>query len=162
MPTWNAWALGRAEHGLHLCARRILVQNDNRDLLPDYLRFLRGIVDSADLPLNVSREALQDNTVFQKMKKVITKKVLDHLDTIAADDAEAYAAFYREFGSILREGVGEDYDNRDRLAKLLRFQSTDNSAENGLVSLAGYCETRGRRPEADLFHYRNGCRSRNE
>lgn len=131
---------GRAEHGLHLCARRILVQNDNRDLLPDYLRFLRGIVDSADLPLNVSREALQDNTVFQKMKKVITKKVLDHLDSIAGDDTEAYAAFYREFGPILREGVGEDYDNRDRLAKLLRFQSTDSSAENGLVSLAGYCE----------------------
>ncbi|MCA9038113.1 MAG: molecular chaperone HtpG, partial [Planctomycetaceae bacterium] len=70
---------GRSDHGLHLCAKRILVQNDNRDLLPDYLRFLRGIVDSADLPLNVSREALQDNTVFRKMQKVITKKVLDHL-----------------------------------------------------------------------------------
>lgn len=131
---------GRAEHGLHLCARRILVQNDNRDLLPDYLRFLRGIVDSADLPLNVSREALQDNTVFQKMKKVITKKVLDHLDSIAAENPEAYTAFYREFGVILREGIGEDWDNKARLAKLLRFQSTNSTAEEGLVSLAGYCE----------------------
>ena len=131
---------GRSEHGLHLCAKRILVQNDNRDLLPDYLRFLRGIVDSADLPLNVSREALQDNTVFQKMRKVITKKILDHLDSIAGDDAEAYGKFYREFGSTLREGVGEDFDNRDRLAKLLRFQSTNSTAENGLASLAGYCE----------------------
>lgn len=131
---------GRAEHGLHLCAKRILVQNDNRDLLPDYLRFLRGVVDSADLPLNVSREALQDNTIFRKMQKVITKKVLDHLDANAKDDVDAYGKFYREFGSILREGVGQDFDHRDRLAKLLRFESTDASAENGLASLAGYCE----------------------
>ena len=131
---------GRSEHGLHLCAKRILVQSDNRDLLPDYLRFLRGIVDSQDLPLNVSREALQDNTVFRRMKKVITKKVLDYLDSIASDDVEAYGKFYREFGASLREGIGEDFDNRDRLAKLLRFESTDSSAENGLASLAGYCE----------------------
>jgi len=131
---------GKSDHGLHLCAKRILVQNDNRDLLPDYLRFLRGIVDSADLPLNVSREALQDNTVFRKMQKVITKKVLDHLDTIASDDSAAYSKFYGEFGSVLREGIGEDFDNRDRLAKLLRFKSTNTSAEDGLASLAGYCE----------------------
>lgn len=130
---------GKMEHGLHLCAKRILVQNDNRDLLPDYLRFLRGIVDSADLPLNVSREALQDNTVFRKMKKVITKKVLDNLDSVAADDAEAYGKFYKEFGSVLREGIGEDFDNKDRLAKLLRFQSTKTAGE-GYVSLAEYCE----------------------
>ncbi|MEO2030518.1 MAG: molecular chaperone HtpG [Planctomycetaceae bacterium] len=131
---------GRSEHGLHLCAKRVLVQNDNRDLLPDYLRFLRGIVDSADLPLNVSREALQDNTVFVKMRRVITRKVLDHLDSLATDDPAKYARFYREYGSVLREGVGEDFDNRERLGKLLRFQSTDNTAEDGLVSLAGYCE----------------------
>ncbi|MEP3480842.1 MAG: molecular chaperone HtpG [Fuerstiella sp.] len=130
---------GKMEHGLHLCAKRILVQNDNRDLLPDYLRFLRGIVDSADLPLNVSREALQDNTVFRKMKKVITKKVLDNLDSVAKDDTEAYAKFYKEFGSVLREGIGEDFDNKDRLAKLLRFQSTKTAGE-GYVSLAEYCE----------------------
>ena len=130
---------GKMEHGLHLCAKRILVQNDNRDLLPDYLRFLRGIVDSADLPLNVSREALQDNTVFRKMKKVITKKVLDNLDSVAKDDSEAYAKFYKEFGSVLREGIGEDFDNKDRLAKLLRFQSTKTAGE-GYVALAEYCE----------------------
>lgn len=131
---------GRMEQGLHLCAKRILVQNDNRDLLPDYLRFLRGIVDSADLPLNVSREALQDNTVFQKMRKVITKKVLDHLDTVATDNADVYAKFYQEFGSLLREGVGEDFDNRDRVSRLLRFRSTHAAQEGELVSLAGYCE----------------------
>ena len=134
---------GRSEHGLHLCAKRILVQNDNRDLLPDYLRFLRGIVDSADLPLNVSREALQDNTVFTKMRRVITKRVLDYLDGLAGDDATKYAEFYREFGAVLREGIGEDFENRERLGKLLRFQSTDTTAEDGLASLAGYCERAG-------------------
>ncbi|MEZ6042235.1 MAG: molecular chaperone HtpG [Planctomycetaceae bacterium] len=131
---------GRSDHGLHLCAKRILVQNDNRDLLPDYLRFLRGIVDSADLPLNVSREALQDNTVFRKMQKVITKKVLDHLDSFAEEDADKYQTFYREFGMILREGVGSDFDNRDRLAKLLRFASTHSTDSGKLVSLQEYCD----------------------
>jgi molecular chaperone HtpG len=130
---------GRTDHGLHLCAKRILVQNDNRDLLPDYLRFLRGIVDSADLPLNVSREALQDNTVFRRMQKVITKKVLDHLDSFAGEHVDSYQKFYREFGSILREGLGSDFDNRDRIAKLLRFSSTHSAADAGLVSLEDYC-----------------------
>jgi len=142
---------GKSEHGLHLCAKRVLVQNDNRDLLPDYLRFMRGIVDSADLPLNVSREALQDNTVFVKMRRVITKKVLDHLDSLAVDDAATYADFYREYGSVLREGVGEDFDNRERLGRLLRFQSTDSSAEDGLVSLAGYCERAGEEQKQIYF-----------
>ncbi len=130
---------GRSDHGLHLCAKRILVQNDNRDLLPDYLRFLRGIVDSADLPLNVSREALQDNTVFRKMQKVITKKVLDHLDSFSEEDKEGYIKFYREFGSILREGVSNDFENRDRLAKLLRFSSTHSLMTTEVVSLTDYC-----------------------
>ncbi len=134
---------GRMEQGLHLCARRILVQNDNTDLLPDYLRFLRGIVDSEDLPLNVSREALQDNTVFAKMKKVITKKILDHLDSFATDDTAGYKKFYDEFGGVLREGVNEDWDNKARLAKLLRFKSTDKSADDGFVSLASYVERAG-------------------
>lgn len=134
---------GRSEHGLHLCAKRVLVQNDNRDLLPDYLRFLRGVVDSSDLPLNVSREALQDNTVFRKMKKVITKKVLDHLDSIASEDAETYSKFYTEFGGVLREGIGQDLDFKDRLAKLLRFTSTKASSDDALVSLADYCERAG-------------------
>lgn len=130
---------GRTDHGLHLCAKRILVQNDNRDLLPDYLRFLRGIVDSADLPLNVSREALQDNTVFRKMQKVITKKVLDHLDSFAEEQKDDYSKFYREFGAVLREGITSDFDNRDRLAKLLRFSSTHSLMTTDMVSLPDYC-----------------------
>ncbi|MCA9064739.1 MAG: molecular chaperone HtpG [Planctomycetaceae bacterium] len=131
---------GKTDHGLHLCAKRILVQNDNRDLLPDYLRFLRGIVDSADLPLNVSREALQDNTVFRKMQKVITRKVLDHLDSFAAENKEDYRRFYGEFGGILREGVANDFDNRERVARLLRFSSTKTGVDGELVSLPEYVE----------------------
>ena len=131
---------GKTDHGLNLCARRILVQNDNRDLLPDYLRFLRGIVDSADLPLNVSREALQDNTVFRKMRTVITRKVLDQLDKLASSDAEQYAKFYSEFGMIFREGVTASDDNKDRVAALLRFESTSNTDTGELVSLQQYCE----------------------
>ena len=130
---------GRADHGLHLCARRILVQNDNRDLLPDYLRFLRGIVDSADLPLNVSREALQDNTVFRKMQRVITKKVLDHFDSFAEENKDDYVRFYREFGVILREGISTDHENRDRIGKLLRFGSTNSVGTSDMISLADYC-----------------------
>ncbi|MFK7822053.1 MAG: molecular chaperone HtpG [Planctomycetaceae bacterium] len=131
---------GHDEHGLHLCAKRILVQNDNRELLPEYLRFLHGLVDSADLPLNVSREALQDNTVFRKMRKVLVKRVLDHLAKMAKDDADAFAKFYEEFGTILREGVSSDFENKDKIAGLLRFQSSHDAESNNMVSLDAYIE----------------------
>ena len=131
---------GHDEHGLHLCAKRILVQNDNRELLPEYLRFMHGLVDSADLPLNVSREALQDNTVFRKMRKVLVKRVLDHLSKMAKDDAEAYGKFYEQFGTILREGVSSDFENKDKLAGLLRFQSSHDADEAALVALDAYIE----------------------
>lgn len=134
---------GRTEHGISLCAKRILVQNDNRDLLPEYLRFLYGLVDSADLPLNISRESLQDNTVFRKIKKVLTKRVLSHLASIAKDDEEKYLEFYRQFGSVLREGIGTDFENRDALAKLLRFPSSKGSSESELFSLEAYLERAG-------------------
>ncbi|WP_417383237.1 molecular chaperone HtpG [Gimesia sp.] len=134
---------GRTEHGISLCAKRILVQNDNRDLLPEYLRFLYGLVDSADLPLNISRESLQDNTVFRKIKKVLTKRVLTHLSSIAKDDEEKYLEFYRQFGSALREGIGTDFENRDALAKLLRFPSSKGSSETELFSLEAYLERAG-------------------
>jgi molecular chaperone HtpG len=130
---------GRTEHGLHLCAKRILVQNDCRELLPEYLRFLYGLVDSADLPLNVSREALQDNTVFRKMKKVLVRKVLDHL-TQLSDDEDKYLTFYRQFGSILREGVVNDFEHRDKLAQLLRFGTSHAGNSDALTSLADYIE----------------------
>ena len=131
---------GKIDHGLYLCAKRILVQNDCDKLLPEYLRFLYGLVDSADLPLNVSREALQDNTVFMKIKKVITKKVLDHLTDLQSDHTDQYHTFYKEFGTILREGVNTDFSNRDRLSKLLLFPSAKSTHDSGLTSLTEYCE----------------------
>ena len=111
-----------------------------RELLPDYLRFLYGVVDSADLPLNVSREALQDNTIFRKIRKVLVKRVLDHLDSLATDQPEQYLAFYRQFGIILREGIGTDFENRERVAKLLRFRSSHSDADDRLTSLDAYLE----------------------
>ncbi|HLQ46142.1 MAG TPA: molecular chaperone HtpG, partial [Planctomycetaceae bacterium] len=115
---------GRVEHGLQLCAKRILVQHNCRELLPEYLRFMFGLVDSADLPLNVSREALQDNTVFRKIKKVLTKKVLSQLESLAADKPDEYLAFYRQFGITLREGLHSDFEHREELAGLLRFATS--------------------------------------
>lgn len=115
---------GTIQHGVNLCAKRILVQDDCNELLPDYLRFLYGVVDSADLPLNVSRETLQDHRLIPKLKKVLTKKVLDHLASVADESPETFATFIRQFGSILRSGIGSDFENRERIAKLMRFYSS--------------------------------------
>lgn len=128
---------GKDEHGLHLCAKRILVQNNCRELLPEYLRFIYGLVDSADLPLNVSRQALQDDTVFRKIRKVLVKRVLGHIAKFA-DTPEEYAAFYGQFGTVLREGVASDFENRDAIAKLLRFRSSHGDDRSALISLDDY------------------------
>ena len=130
---------GKTEHGIHLCAKRILVQDDNRELLPEYLRFLYGIVDSDDLPLNISRQALQDDTVFRKIRKVLVKKVLDHLAKLADDDTETYRTFIEQFGSILREGIASDFGHRERIANLLRFHSS-KVGDDDLVSLDDYID----------------------
>lgn len=131
---------GKIEHGLHLCAKRILVQNDNSELLPEYLRFLYGLVDSADLPLNVSREALQDNSVFRKIRKVLVKRVLGQLESIAESSVDEYVTFYKQFGSILREGITTDFENRDKVANLLRFRSSHFDDADALTSLDEYAE----------------------
>jgi molecular chaperone HtpG len=126
---------GRLEHGLNLCAKRILVQGDCRDLLPEYLRFLHGLVDSEDLPLNVSRETLQDNSVIRKIRTVLTKGVLDKLTAMADEKPDDYLAFYKQFGQTLKEGIAVDPANRDRVARLLRFASSrseDGSTFTGL------------------------------
>ena len=129
---------GRNEHGLHLCAKRILVQNNCRELLPEYLRFLYGLVDSADLPLNVSRQALQDDSVFRKIRNVLVKKVLSRLADLTSEDSDVYNKFYLQYGAILREGVSSDFGNRDAIAKLLRFKSSHGDDRDALTSLADY------------------------
>ncbi len=129
---------GRMEHGIHLCAKRILVQPDNNDLLPEYLHFMYGLVDSADLPLNVSRETLQDHQVIPKLKKVLTKKVLDHLAGMSEEQPEQYRKFIDQFGSILRTGVSSDWENREKIAGLLRFHSTYGDDRAAVISLDDY------------------------
>lgn len=125
---------GQIEHGINLCAKRILVQDDCRDLLPDYLRFLYGVVDSADLPLNVSRETLQDHKLLPKLKRVLIKKVLDHLATLAEEQPETFKTFYQQFGPILRTGIGQDFENRERVAKLMRFHSTQSVGQEPVIA----------------------------
>lgn len=125
---------GQIQHGVNLCAKRVLVQDDCQDLLPEYLRFLYGVVDSADLPLNVSRETLQDHKLIPKLKKVLTKKVLDHLAELAEGQPETFKTFIAQFGSILRTGIGSDFENRERIAKLMRFHSTVSAGQSTLLT----------------------------
>ncbi|WP_422926349.1 molecular chaperone HtpG [Singulisphaera sp. PoT] len=134
---YELMGMGKTEHGISLCAKRILVQSDCRDLLPDYLRFLYGVVDSEDLPLNVSRETLQDNSVIRRIKNVLVKGVLDKLQKLGEDNPEEYMTFYKQFGQIIKEGVPTDFPNRERVAKLLRFTSSQ-ADESSPTSLDDY------------------------
>lgn len=120
---FDLWERER-RHGIKLYVRRIFITEDARQLMPNYLRFVRGLVDSADLPLNVSREFLQQNASIDKIRAASVKKVLAELKKIAATEADKYAALWKEYGRVLKEGIIEDFDNRDAIAKLLRFAST--------------------------------------
>jgi molecular chaperone HtpG len=144
---------GRAEHGLNLCAKRILVQNDCRELLPEYLRFLYGVVDSEDLPLNVSRETLQDNTVFQKIRRVLVRKILDRLTELAKEQPALFADFNAQFGNSIKEAIGHDFENRDKIASLWRFPST-NGESGSLTSLDMYIERM--KPDQQKIYYLGG------
>ena len=125
-----------ARHGVKLYVRRVYIMDADEKILPRWLRFVRGVMDSADLPLNVSREMLQESPAMQAMKKGATKRVLSWLESIAANEPEKYATFWKAFGNCLKEGVIEDYAHREALAKLLRFASTQSDEQS--VSLADY------------------------
>jgi molecular chaperone HtpG len=127
-----------ARHGVKLYVRRVFIMDDAEQLLPAYLRFVRGIVDSSDLPLNVSREILQESKDIETLRAGGTKKLLDLLAHLAANEKEKYARFWAEFGRVLKEGVGEDFANREKIAHLLRFASTHADASDETVSLADY------------------------
>jgi molecular chaperone HtpG len=128
----------RKRHGVKLYVRRVFIMDDAEQLLPAYLRFVKGVVDSADLPLNVSREILQQSRDVEAIRAGCTKRVLGLLEDLAEKQPEKYAQFWREFGRALKEGVIEDPANRDTLAKLLRFSSTHTDSEEEAVSLADY------------------------
>lgn len=127
-----------AARGLKLYVRRVFILDDAEQFLPLYLRFVKGVVDSADLPLNVSRELLQQDPAIDTMRTGLTRRVLDTLTKLAKDEPEKYATFWKEFGSVLKEGPAEDVTNRDRIAKLLRFSSTHTDSEEQNVTLDDY------------------------
>ena len=124
--------------GLKLYVRRVFIMDDAEQLLPTYLRFVRGVVDSADLPLNVSREILQESKDIDAIRSGCTKRILSLLEDLAENHADKYATFWTEFGRVLKEGIGEDFANKESIAKLLRFSSTHNDTEAQTVSLADY------------------------
>ena len=131
-----------ARHGIKLYVRRVFIMDDAEKLMPLYLRFVRGVVDSADLPLNVSREILQESKDIDNIRSGCTRKVLSMLEGLAnsedAADKEKYARFWEAFGAVLKEGVGEDFANKERIAGLLRFASTHGDGDQQVVSLADY------------------------
>lgn len=126
------------QHGIKLYVRRVFIMEDVDKLMPHYLRFVRGVIDSNDLPLNVSREILQHSRDIDTIRAGATKKVLGMLEEMAGNDAEKYAQCWKEFGRVLKEGVGEDFANKERIAKLLRFSTTLDDSETQQVSLADY------------------------
>ena len=126
------------QHGVKLYVKRVFIMDDAEQLMPTYLRFVKGVVDSDDLPLNVSREILQKNKQIEAIKTGSVKKVLTALSKISKDDKEKYATFWTEFGNVLKEGMAEDFANNDKIAKLLRFASSNNDSDIQNVSLADY------------------------
>jgi molecular chaperone HtpG len=127
-----------AARGLKLYVRRVFIMDDAEQFLPLYLRFVKGVVDSADLPLNISREMLQQDAAIDGMRTGLARRVLDLLVKVAKDEPEKYAAFWKEFGTVLKEGPAEDHANRERIAKLLRFSSTHANKAEQDVSLEDY------------------------
>jgi molecular chaperone HtpG len=128
----------KKQNNIKLYVRRVFIMDDAEQLLPAYLRFVRGVVDSSDLPLNVSREILQQSRDIDAIRAGCTKRVLSMLDDLAENAKEKYTTFWTEFGKVLKEGVGEDFANRDRVAKLCRFSSTHSGSPTQDVSLDDY------------------------
>lgn len=125
-------------NGIKLYVKRVFIMEEAEKLMPQYLRFVRGVIDSADLPLNVSREILQDSRDVEAIKKGSVNKVLGLLEDLAKNKPEDYATFWRAFGRVMKEGPGEDFANKDKIAGLLRFASTHQDNETQEVSLADY------------------------
>ena len=140
-----------AAHGLKLYVRRVFIMDDAEQFLPIYLRFVKGVVDSSDLPLNVSRELLQQEPEVEAIRGSLTKRVLDMLARLAKDEPEKYATLWKEFGAVLKEGVAQDVANRPALLQLLRFASTHEAGNGASVSLAQYVERM--KPGQDRIYY---------
>lgn len=141
-------------HGLKLYVNRVFIMDQADEFLPLYLRFVKGIVDSNDLSLNVSREILQKDPIIDSMKSALTKRVLDMLEKLAKNEPEKYKTFWKAFGQVLKEGPAEDYANREKIAGLLRFTSTHENSKEQSVSLADYLSRT--KPDQDKIYYLTG------
>lgn len=141
IPAKAPWDLFNREfkHGMKLYVQRVFIMDDAKQFMPNYLRFIKGLIDSNDLPLNVSREILQDNKVTRALRKALTKRSLSLLENLA-EDSEKYATFWAEFGLVLKEGLGEDFENKEQIAKLIRFASSKNDSDKQDLSLQQYVE----------------------
>ena len=140
VPSKAPYDLWNREHkrGLKLYVRRVFIMEDAEQLLPGYLRFVKGVVDSSDLPLNVSREILQESRDVEAIRKGCVNRVLGMIEDMVENQEDKFAVFWAEFGSVLKEGVGEDWSNKERIAKLLRFSSTADSGDKQVVALNDY------------------------
>ncbi|WP_116473049.1 molecular chaperone HtpG [Zobellella maritima] len=134
---WDLWNRDQS-HGLKLYVQRVFIMDDAEQFMPTYLRFVKGVLDSNDLPLNVSREILQDNKITAQLRKACSKRVLTMLEQMAKNDAEKYQGFWKEFGNVLKEGPAEDFANREQIGGLLRFASTHHDSDAQTVSLDDY------------------------
>ncbi len=140
VPSKAPWDLFQREqkHGLKLYVQRVFIMDDAEVFMPNYLRFMRGLLDSNDLPLNVSREILQDNKTTSALRSALTKRALQMLEKLAKDNVEQYQQFWNAFGLVLKEGVGEDFANKNQVAALVRFASTHTDSSEQAVSLNDY------------------------
>lgn len=153
LPARAPFDLWDREHrrGIKLYVKRVFIMDDAEHLMPHYLRFVKGVIDSADLPLNVSREILQESRDIKTIREASVRRVLSMIEDLAANQAEKFATFWKEFGRVLKEGVGEDHGNRDRIAKLLRFASTHQDSADEVVSLTDYVSRM--KPEQEKIYY---------
>ncbi|MGA0116108.1 MAG: molecular chaperone HtpG, partial [Burkholderiales bacterium] len=147
---FDLWDRGQ-RRGIKLYVKRVFIMDDAEHLMPHYLRFVRGVIDSNDLPLNVSREILQESKDIETMRAASVKRVLSMVEDLAENQKDKFATFWKEFGRVFKEGVGEDQANRERIAKLLRFASTQKDAEDEDVSLAEYVARM--KPEQEKIYY---------
>lgn len=148
--TFDLFGMNRDNYGLDLYVRRVLIQHQNKDLLPEFLSFVKGIVDSEDLPLNISRETLQENVIFNKISHSVTSQVLSFLSKMAEKEKDKYAEFWKEHGKVFKLGYS-DYSNRDKYAELLRFNSSVSKDEKEIISFAEYVE-RMKKEQKEIYY----------
>lgn len=146
----DIWGYNREDYGLDLYVRRVLIQHQNKDLLPEYLSFVKGVVDSEDLPLNISRETLQENIIFSKISNSVTSQVLNHLATLAEKETEKYNSFWKEYGKIFKMGY-MDYANQEKFSKLLRFNSSNCKDSAEYISFDDYIK-RAKDKQKEIYY----------